>query len=310
MSHSFLAILMATYQGEAWLRPQLDSFSAQTRRPDLILCSDDGSTDATGSILGAFATETRDLPVCRLDGPRAGAAANFLSLIARTPAGVDQVAFGDQDDVWLPGKLARACDCLEEVDANVPALYCGRINVCDADLVTYRITRVPPRGPSFRNALTQNIATGHTIVLNRAALGLAQAAVARGCRAVVHDWWLYQLVTGAGGRILFDEGAPQVLYRQHGTNLIGINSGFRAQVQRLGRLCDGTYGTWNAINLDSLSRVLDLLTPENVDLVSTFAAARCSGSVERIQAIRRMGLHRQGKTGQASLYAAALLGKI
>lgn len=310
MSTLRLAILMATYQGEAWLRPQLGSFAAQTHRPDLILSSDDGSTDNTPVILEDFAAENPNLPLRRLDGPRTGSAANFLSLIARTPTEVDRVAFADQDDVWLPGKLARACACLDAVPEDIPSLYCGRVSVCDADLVPFHSTRVPPRGPSFRNALTQNIATGHTIVLNRAALGLARAAVARGGRAVVHDWWLYQLVTGAGGRVLFDAGAPQVLYRQHETNLIGVNSGVRPRLRRLGKLWDGTYGSWNATNLDSLIRARDLLTPENADMVSIFAAARRTGPLGRVRAIGHLGLHRQGRAGQASLYAAALLGKI
>lgn len=313
MTPARLAILIATYEGAARLRPQLDSLAAQTRRPDLILSSDDSVTGATAAVLEAFAAATPDLPMRRLEGPRAGAAANFLSLITRTPADIDRIAFADQDDVWLPGKLARASDLLDAADAGAaqrPRLYCGRVSVCDDDLVPYRTTSVPPRGPSFRNALTQNIATGHTIVLNRAALDLARAAAARGGVPVVHDWWLYQLVTGAGGQILFDPGPPQVLYRQHQTNLIGINSGMRARARRLGKLWDGTYGAWNAVNLKLLSGVADLLTPENARLVEAFAAARGAGLAGRVRAIHRLGLYRQGRAGQTSLYAAALLKRI
>lgn len=313
MSAQCLAILMATFQGEAWLRPQLDSFVAQTLQPDLILSSDDGSTDSTGPIQDAFAADNPSLMLRRIKGPHEGSASNFLSLIARTPMEIDRVAFADQDDVWLPGKLARASkllDAADESDADRPSLYCGRVSVCNATLTVYYSTRVPPRVPSFRNALIQNIAIGHTIVLNRAALKLAQAAISRGSRAVVHDWWLYQLITGAGGNILFDTGEPQVLYRQHATNLIGINSGGWARLRRLRKLWDGTYRTWNATNLDSLTRVQDMLTPENANLVSTLSAARRAGAIERLYTIQRLGLHRQGHAGQISLYAAALMGKI
>lgn len=313
MNTPSLAVLMATFQGEEWLRPQLDSFTTQTLQPDLILTSDDGSTDATVSIYEEFATANPNIVMRRIKGPGKGSADNFLSLIVQAPGEIDRVAFADQDDVWLPEKLARASIFLDEadaIDAGRPSLYCGRISVCNSALTACRSTQVPRRGPSFRNALTQNIVTGHTIVLNRAAFELARAAIAMGSRAVFHDWWLYQLITGADGRILFDAGPPQVLYRQHETNLIGINSGLRARLRRLNQLWDGTYEMWNAINLESLGRIQDMLTPENARLVSTFKTACSAGAIKRVRTIRHLGLHRQGFAGQTSLYVAALMGKI
>ncbi|WP_371158188.1 glycosyltransferase [Jannaschia sp. 2305UL9-9] len=306
-----LAVLLATCNGAAWLRPQLDSLVAQSLRPDLIVVSDDGSTDGTETILDEFLIQHPDLPVTRIAGPRQGAAANFLSLIKRAPEGVDRLSFADQDDVWLPGKLERAMarlDAFDAEDAATPALYCSRIMVCDRDLVRRRPSRLPPRAPSFRNALTQNIATGNTIVLNAAATRLVRAAAGRTGDLIVHDWWLYQIVTGGGGRILLDV-EPQTLYRQHGANLIGANSGIVARGRRLAQLWSGVYGRWNTVNLAALMAVRDLLTPENAALVEAFAAARDAGPWGRVAAIRRLGLYRQGHAGQASLYAAAALGK-
>lgn len=308
-SRQRLAVLLATYNGANWLGPQLDSIAAQTLRPDLLMVSDDASQDATPDVLDAFATATPDIPVRRLEGPGAGAAANFLSLIRRVPSDIDRISFADQDDVWQPGKLARAMAHLDAAGDGRPALYCARILVCDADLSNRKPSRGPSRAPSFRNALTQNIATGNTIVLNRPALALVRAAAAVTGPIVVHDWWLYQIVTGAGGRILFDT-EPQVLYRQHGANLIGANSGLVARTRRIRQLLGGVYGDWNRLNLAALEAAQDLLTSENAALVTGFAAARRAGPVARVTALPRLGLYRQSWMGQSSLYAAAALGKI
>lgn len=309
-----LAVLMATRDGAAWLGAQLGSIAAQTRAPDLMLVSDDGSTDATPALLDAFAAAYPGLGLRRLAGPGQGAAANFLSLIARAPGDVDRLSFADQDDVWLPGKLARAGAALDAAEAEdgaaVPLLYCARILVCDAGLGRRRASRPLRRPASFRNALTQNVATGNTVVLNRAATDLVRRAAARTGAAVpvVHDWWLYQIVTGAGGRLLHDP-EPQVLYRQHGGNLIGAGAGQMARARRMGQLLSGVHRGWTDANLAALAAAGDLLTPANAALIRDLAAARAQGPLARVRAIGRLGLYRQGRGAQAALYAAAALGR-
>lgn len=305
-----LAVLLATYRGADWLVPQLDSIGAQTRVPDLILASDDASDDDTCAVLDGWAAAHAGIAMTRLDGPGQGAAANFLSLIARAPADIDRLAFADQDDVWLPGKLERACDALDAAGEETPVLYCTRILICDADLGTRRPSPVWPRPPSFANALAQNIATGSTIVLNRAATDLVRRAGARVGAAQVpaHDWWMYQIVTGAGGRIIWD-AEPQVLYRQHGGNLMGDNAGLAARLHRVTQLLSGTYADWTDRNIAALVAARDLLTPQAAATLDDLARARRGGPLRRVAALRRLDLHRQGRVGQAALYMAAALGR-
>lgn len=313
MSAPRLAVLLATYDGGAWIAAQLDSLAAQTRQPDLVLVSDDGSKDGTRDLIDAFAVQNPDLAVRQLDGPGQGAAANFLSLIRRCPADVTHMAFADQDDVWLPAKLERAMAHLEQAEAtmgaDVPLLYCARILICDQTLTHRRINRGPRRATGFRNALTQNVATGNTIVLNAAATTLARQAAARTDRLIVHDWWLYQLVTGAGGHVVFDD-EPQTLYRQHSGNMIGANSGLVARLRRVRQLLSGVYTEWNDANIAALRAASDLLHPDNAALVEAFAALRRRKAFGRLAGLRRLGLYRQGLAGQVSLLVAAFLGKI
>lgn len=100
-----ISIAMCTYNGERYLREQLDSLSRQTCRPlELVIC-DDGSTDKTLQIIQDF-TATAPFPVyLHVNPTNLGYADNFLKA-----AGLCQgewVAFSDQDDVWMPEKIER-----------------------------------------------------------------------------------------------------------------------------------------------------------------------------------------------------------
>lgn len=306
MTSPAVAILLATYNGADNLAQQLDSFAAQTHPPALILVSDDGSTDATRDILARFAAAHPAMPMQVLDGPQQGSAANFLSLLARCPEGIDMACFSDQDDVWLKDKIARA---VAQLDAGTPQLYCAHTWECDADLQGRRLSRSPRKPSGFRNALVQNIAAGNTIMLNRAGLGLARTAAAHTGKVAVHDWWVYQLMTGAGAQVIFDpEGV--LLYRQHSGNLIGANRGWLATLRRLRHLFTGTFRDWNDINIAALEASSEHLTPENRALLHRFATGRAQNFGGRIAMLRDTGVYRQGALGQASLWLAALLGRL
>ncbi len=102
---------MATYQGERFLRPQLESLAAQTRRPDSLIISDDGSTDATLAVAEAFAASAPFPVTIRRNAARLGYAGNFIAAVRRAEGGL--VFLADQDDVWHPDKLAVVGAALE-----------------------------------------------------------------------------------------------------------------------------------------------------------------------------------------------------
>lgn len=306
-----IAILLATYNGAANLTEQLESFARQTHPPALILVSDDGSTDATRTILSDFAAAHPALPLTVLEGPRQGAAVNFLSLLARCPSDIDMACFSDQDDVWLETKISRAVSALtDQVGGDArPLLYCARTWECDADLSNRRLSRMPRKPPDFRNALVQNIAAGNTIMLNPAALNIAREAAAYTDEVAVHDWWIYQLMTGVGARTVFDT-EPVLLYRQHHGNLIGANRGGLATLRRLRHLFTGTFQKWNDMNIAALEQSSALLTAANLEVLRHFSAGRTGGLLGRISMLRTTRVYRQGKLGQASLVLAAALGRL
>jgi len=230
LDSSQIEVLLSTYNGELYVGALLESLWAQTIGDFRLRIRDDGSHDGTVNLLRELSA--REPRVTLTVGANDGAAQSFLELLRSADPGADLVALCDQDDVWFPQKLEWGRDALSGLDG--PALYCGGIIITDEDLEPLRQHRVPRRGPSFANALVENIATGATIMLNRAAVNLASKS--RPQNMVMHDQWLYLLVSGCG-TVIYDP-RPQVLYRQHGSNAVGIAKGFedwRRRARRQGR---------------------------------------------------------------------------
>jgi len=304
-----IAILLATFNGAPNLREQLDSYAAQTQPAARLIVSDDGSRDETLAILADFAARHPELPLTLINGPHQGAAHNFLQLLRAVPPEIDMVAISDQDDVWLPEKLAHGAQALAAEDPGLPTLFGGRSWVCDAQLGKRSLSSLPLRAPGFCHALVQNIAGGNTMMLNRAALDVLRPASIEPRRLVAHDWWIYQIITGIGGRVLFDP-VPLLLYRQHGGNLIGANHGLAAKYRRLKLLLNGRFRHWNSVNIKALNASAHRLTPQNRQILANFEQLRHGGMIQRLRLLKRIGLYRQGLQGSLSLWLAAVLGKI
>jgi glycosyltransferase involved in cell wall biosynthesis len=109
-----VSVVMATYNGERFVEHQLESVARQTLAPGELIVSDDGSGDRTLEIVHAFA-QRAPFPVRVLAGPRRGLAENFWS--AAQVATGDVIAWSDQDDVWLPPKLERSVNALQDAGA-------------------------------------------------------------------------------------------------------------------------------------------------------------------------------------------------
>lgn len=302
-----LAVLIGTFNGAQYLDEQLRSVADQRWSHIDVWASDDGSTDATGTILSRWAGAWQKGRFEVMRGPSRGFAENFRSLLVNPHVGADYVAFCDQDDVWLREKTERAVAALA-VDPAVPALYCSRTIVIDA--MGARISHSPrfTRLPDFRNALVQNIGGGNTMVMNRAAFELVRQA-ARLTDFVAHDWFAYLVVSGAGGKVIYSD-EPHVLYRQHGRNVIGANSGFRARLIRAVQLLKGRFTGWNAHNLRGLEACRSLLRQEAIEVMQHFALARKGSIMQRLRNLRESGVYRQNAGGQLSLFVACLLGRL
>ncbi|OED50704.1 hypothetical protein AB838_01140 [Rhodobacteraceae bacterium (ex Bugula neritina AB1)] len=300
---------MGVYDGAELLPAQLRSFADQSDPDWRLVCSDDGSSDGSDDVIAGFAEGVAQ-EVVQIPGPGRGFSANYMSMIAGLEPECGLVALADQDDVWLPEKLARARAALAHIAPEQPALYCARRYLWDADTDARVATPAALRAPSFRNALIENIAPGNTVVLNVAAARLARVAALRTGAVFAHDWWLYLLITGAGGPVICDDGPPCLLYRQHSGNLIGGGAGLQAQAARKLKVLQGAFADRLAGNLAAMQEIEDMLTPENAAVARAFEVARRAALPARLAGLRRVGPYRQTRMGSFGFWGAALLGRV
>lgn len=301
-------VFLATYNGQDFLAVQLDSIVNQTFNHWELWVSDDGSSDNTLSILKQYQQTLGKDKLHIVSGPRKGYVVNFLSMVYNNAVDVDYYAFADQDDYWQPDKLQHAIDWLATIPSDKPAFYCSRTQLVDQDGNAIGYSPLFKRKPSFLNALVQNIAGGNTMVFNHAALKLMQS-VKPDIDIVAHDWWVYLLVTGAGGEAYYDP-VPRMHYRQHGGNLIGSNSNWKARQVRIQMMLQGRFKLWNDTNTKALNSVAYLLTEENRQLLSKFDSVRNSAFWYRIINTKFLGIHRQTFLGNLGLAVAAVFKKM
>jgi hypothetical protein len=221
---SCVAILLSTFNGERYLAEQLASFTAQTHTDWRLYWRDDGSSDGTAAVMASFASALEERCVADPQGERLRATGSFLALLRLAlPGPAAFFAFSDQDDVWLPEKLAHGVAALGALPDDRPALYfCARALV-DATLAPIGQVLAPNRPPGFPAALTQNLAPGCCMMLNRAAAALIDSMPVPG--GTWHDWWSYIVVSAHGGSVIAGS-TPDILYRQHSLNLVGEPPGF------------------------------------------------------------------------------------
>jgi rhamnosyltransferase len=219
---------MATYNGERYLEEQLASLAAQTRPPDELVVGDDHSTDHTGEILERF-SRTAPFPVrIHRNERNLGFSDNFLHTAARCSG--DWIAFCDQDDVWLPEKLATVAKYTSLPGRNVLAIT-HNAHVVDESL--------NPSGIRYHNVgktLVCNgrklpyiwVASGFTLTF-RADLVSSIPFEGRGPDPGIpsvelgHDVWVCRLARILGDVVILPESL--VLYRRHALTTSAFLSG-------------------------------------------------------------------------------------
>ena len=210
-----VCILMSTYNGEKYLREQIESLRNQQGVDAKILVRDDGSNDSTTQILEQYSKEG---VLEWYAGENLKSARSFLDLIYHTPYS-DYYAFCDQDDYWMPNKLAAAIQLLEETDSGKSALYCSKTKIVDKDLHPIdQKNKFEFMALGMPSAFIINNAPGCTMVFNRYLLERVREYVP--AYIGMHDSWIYKVCVVTGNQIIADKNA-YIYYRQHGNNVLG-----------------------------------------------------------------------------------------
>ena len=291
------SILLAAYNGSAFLPEQLESLRSQSDGDFTVLLQDDGSSDRTQELLEEIAREDPRFVPAAEPGRHWGACGNFLSLLRQTDA--DAVLLCDQDDRWEPEKVALLKSALLEASRQAgpetPLLVHSDACVIREDgSILYpsffRHQGWDPAAVTLPRLLVQNNVTGCTLIMNRPLIDLV-VRTARPETLFMHDWWI-ALTAAAFGKVIFLD-RPLVRYRQHGTNSIGasasgqLSRGMKAlgRRERAKQRIALTYTHSAAF----LAQCGDLLPPEAASLIRAYLDTRSLPKIRRIRQVFRLG---------------------
>lgn len=229
-----ITVLLATYNGEKYLKEQIDSIFDQDYQGKIqILARDDASKDHTMDLLKEY-EKHHNLTV--LQGNGQGAFQNFYALI-KEAGDSDYYAYSDQDDVWLKNKLSTAVSKIGKT--NIPTIYFSKNTIVNEKLELIN-ARMDNNDYSHIHDLPiviiRNICQGNTCVFNQAMMHeLKKASINF---EFPHDWWTYLVCLSVNGQVIFD---PQshILYRQTSRNVIGSRKGILFRIKRRMKIMTG-----------------------------------------------------------------------
>lgn len=215
-----IVILVSTYNGERYLKEQLDSILFQSYKGFEIIARDDGSSDETINILKSYNIKILDTD------KNLGAKLSFSTLLNYAVRNTDAeyFMFCDQDDIWKSDKIEKTIDMMKELErtnSDLPLLIHTDLEVVDEklNLLNKSFWKYEKRDPSLNSInrlIMQSTVTGCTMMINRK---LAELSFPVSENSIMHDWWI-SMVASCFGKIAYLEEST-ISYRQHSSNDTG-----------------------------------------------------------------------------------------
>lgn len=211
----YVCVMLASYNGEKFIREQIDSILCQEAVRIKLIIRDDGSKDNTLKI----AEEYKMLGNTEiLTGQNVGPANNFFELLQIAPD-AEYYAWADQDDIWDTDKLKIAVEMIRKID-DKPALYYSASRTVDKNNNYLATIGADSPSLSYGAALIRSKAQGATFVFNRQLLDIVKIFCPdfKSC-GILHDAWLHRVCLAVGGVVIHDPN-PHMSYRIHGNNVV------------------------------------------------------------------------------------------
>ena len=304
-----VAIILGFYDGYEFIRKQLQSIFEQTHQNFIIFVTDDNSKDKFSLEKLNINERNKNKIRVGLRNKNIGYAQNFLNALVSIDGDFDYYAFSDQDDIWHREKLEKAINSLEGYPDNQANLYGSRTELIgESEEIKLGKSIEFKKSPSFQNALTQSIFGGNTMVFNRNAFDLICSSNINQ-KIISHDWWCYQIISGAGGNIFYDKNI-YLKYRQHTNNLIGSNVSLKDKWLRFCKVANGNFKIQNDHNLKAIINNQNLLIKNNRKTLNNFIRARNSNLLKRIYYFVKSGVYRQTLIGNIALFIGILIKKV
>lgn len=226
-----VCVLMSTYNGEKYLREQLDSILNQVDVQVRILIRDDGSTDNTRKILYEYQNHYSDRIILIEGSGNVGWRSSFIMLLYDAKR-LDATfyAFADQDDIWLPNKLSRACQKLSKIHSGGALYYANQMVVDGDNQELFSINEYKDwiqKGTAKKRVFIhgQALSIGCVMVFNRILLDIATSNEMQLLLPMItgHDNWM-GMVAVYFGEVVYDDYIA-IRHRQHIYSV--TNSGIR-----------------------------------------------------------------------------------
>ena len=304
-----VAIVLGFYEGYEFINRQLQSIFNQTHQEFIIFVTDDNSKDKFSlDKLNINESNKKKIRI-KIRNKNIGYAQNFLNALVSIDGHFDYYAFSDQDDIWHREKLEKAINSLEEYPYDQPNLYGSRTELIGArEEIKLGKSIEFKKSPSFQNAITQNIFGGNTMVFNRNAFDLICSSNINQ-KIIAHDWWCYQIISGAGGNVFYDKNI-YLKYRQHNNNLIGSNITLKDKWMRFCKVVNSNFKIQNDYNLKAIINNQNLLIKSNRITLNNFIKARKSSFLGRIFYFLKSGVYRQTLIGNIALFIGIVIKKV
>lgn len=235
-----IAILLASYNGTKYIKEQVDSILNQIDVDVTIFISDDLSTDDTLDYLNSVYQNHKKIIYLENGKKFGGAAKNFYRLIKDVDfSSFDYISLSDQDDIWYEDKLIRAIRTIEEKQIDV---YSSNVLAFWESGKRVLIDKSQPQ--KKYDFLFSSAGPGCTYVMKKEFLidfknQMFEKNILLN-RIDLHDWLLYAYARTNNYKWFIDD-IPSMLYRQHGDNEFGANSGFKTFKKRWLKARNGWY---------------------------------------------------------------------
>lgn len=259
-------ILMSTYNGEKYIRRQIDSIMAQEDIEVHLLVRDDGSKDNTVSIVREYVNRYPS-QVELVTGENMGYKKSFLTLI-QLAGEYDYYAFADQDDYWLPDKEISSIHNMVDDDWEGPKLAQVNLEVTDENLKPL----VPP--PEHRSLTIKvhdevyagDFFQGCLMTWNRKAMSLLKSYIPQGIYS--HDHWVGKVIYLLGKVYLVDETG--IYYSRHGDNASTTDDKSSGRWLRLKSMLRGDKHVYDNMGKDLLEGYRELLAPHDIEICNDY----------------------------------------
>lgn len=234
MIRKTISVAMTTYNGERYLREQLDSIYNQTLQPDEVIVCDDNSQDGTLAILEEYC-QKKGLQYYK-NTPALGVNENFYKAISLCSG--DYISLSDQDDIWLPTKIEESYKKLYEIDdGGLCAVSCMHNDIDASGRMLYKMQeRASTIGYAATLLGSFYVSQGCTLMFNQklAKYVLKHKGDSLKFNEIWYDFMLGSLCAIQGKKV--NLGIPLILYRHHSNNVLGKERkkgrGLKAWVER------------------------------------------------------------------------------